>query len=99
MKQLVPMTVAVLATVALLVPGSAAARGCHLDIGSAAIESNVSCHITNVVVGKAIPRITKESQKFRVYARGWWYCETAPIEKYHALVCTRRRRLITIITE
>lgn len=99
MKKLALMTVAVLTTVALLLPGSAAARGCHLDFEWAAIESNVSCHITNVVVSKIAPHITEESQKFRVYARGWWHCETAPIESYHALVCTRHRGLITIVTE
>ncbi len=99
MKKLLSMVVAVLVTLALLLPGSAAARGCHLDFGSAAVDSNVSCHVTNVVVGKVVPHITKESQKFRVYGRGWWQCETAPIEKYHALVCTRHRGLITIVTE
>ena len=98
-KKLVPMAVVALVAAIALVPGTAAARGCHANFGSAAVKANVSCHLTNVVVGKIVPKITKESQSFRVYASGWWHCETAPIEEYHAIVCMRHSGLISIVTE
>jgi hypothetical protein len=98
-KKLVPMVVVALVAAIALVPGSAAARGCHANFGSAAVKANVSCHLTNVVVEKITPKITKESQSFRVYASGWWHCETAPIEEFHAIVCMRHSGLISFVTE
>jgi len=59
----------------------AAARGWPREpSGSAAVKANVSCHLTKVVAEKDSPEEQEESQSFRVYARGWWHCETAPIE-------------------
>jgi hypothetical protein len=98
-KKLVPMVVVAFVAAIALVPGTAAARGCHANFGSAAVNANVSCHLTNVVVVKIVPKITKDSQSFRVYASGWWRCETAPIEGYHAIVCMRHSGLISIVTE
>ena len=97
-KLILTMAVALMAT-AIALPGSAAARGCRLDIGSGAVKSNVSCHITSVVTEKATAKITRESQSFRVYARGWWHCETAPVAGYHAVLCTRHQGIISIATE
>jgi hypothetical protein len=98
-KKLVPTVVVALIAAIALVPGTASARGCHANFGSAAVEANVSCHLTNVVEEKIIPKITKQSQSFRVYASGWWHCETGPIEEFHAIVCMRHSDLITIVTE
>jgi hypothetical protein len=98
-KKLVPMAVVALVAAIALVPGTAAAGGCHANFGSAAVKANVSCHLTNVVAEKILPKITEESQSFRVYASGWWHCETAPIEGYHAIVCMRHSGLISIVTE
>ena len=52
-KKLVPMAVVALVGAIALVPGTAAARGCHANFGSAAVKANVSCHLTNVVVGRS----------------------------------------------
>jgi hypothetical protein len=98
-KKLVPMAVVALVAAITLTPGTAAARSCHANFGSAGVKANVSCHLTNVVVGKIVPKITRESQSFRVYASGWWHCETAPVERYHAIVCMRHSGLISIVTE
>jgi hypothetical protein len=98
-KKLVPMVVVALVAAIALVPGTAVARGCHANFGSAAVKANVSCHLTNVVVEKITPKITRETQSFRVYASGWWHCETAPIEEFHAIVCMRHSGLISIVTE
>jgi hypothetical protein len=100
MRNLVSMLgLAALASIALLAPSTASARSCVLNLGSAAVKSNVSCHITNVVVEKAIPRIAAGRENFRVYARGYWHCSSGEVEGYHALICNRHGGVISIVTE
>jgi hypothetical protein len=78
---------------------TAASAGCHVNLGSVAVESNVSCHITQVVDEKVVPHIEAGQTDFRVYVRGFWHCETATIEGLHAMICTRRRGIISLVSE
>lgn len=97
MKAAVLWSLLAVALVFGAVAPSSASAGCSLDLGYAAVKANVSCHVTNVVLRKATPHVERGTKKFRVYARGYWRCETAPLAEYDGLLCTRRKGIITLV--
>jgi hypothetical protein len=87
----------VLAVLAVLAIPSAASAACHTDTSSGSVRSNVSCHITNVVMEKATRHIGQGQTKFRVYARGVWHCFTTRVAGHNTLGCERREGIVIVV--